>query len=362
MVESPEMAALIEQGDFLAVTRRTAREAERVVPQWAEDALAACQGMDLLVAGIGGLYLGLALAEKLDLPLLQAYLVPFSPTRAFPSVLLPPSLPRLGGFLNRISHHLTRQVMWQGFRAANRIARSQVLDLHRAPFFGPYKNKRLQQLPILHAYSPAVLPKPPDWAANVHVTGYWFLDQAGDWTPPSELLDFLEQGPAPVYIGFGSMSQRDPEGTARLVVQALNEADLRAVISSGWGGLRSTDVPANVFTIDAIPHAWLFPRMKAVVHHGGAGTTAAGIRAGVPALVVPFFGDQFFWGQRIADLNVGPSPIPRKELTARRLAQALGDAVSDTTMRRRAAALGEIVRAESGVGRAVTIITEVAAY
>lgn len=358
VVESQEMRELLEKGNFLAITARTAKEAQRAAIQWAEDGLGACQGMDLLLAGIGGLYIGLALAEKLGLLFIQAYYVPFTPTTAFPGALLPVPLPRLGGSFNRLSHHLTRQMMWQGFRSADQQARQQVLSLPTAPLLGPYKTDRLRRSPILYGFSPAVIPKPADWDENIHVTGYWFLDPAADWTPPLALTEFLQAGPRPVYIGFGSMSSRKPEETTELVLQALAQVQQRAILLSGWEGLSKANLPDNVFVVDSIFHSWLFPRVAAVVHHGGAGTTAAGLRAGVPTVVIPFFGDQPFWGQRVADLGVGPAPIPRKKLTVERLAQAIQQAVTDQTLRQRAANLGSKIRAEDGVARAVAVVQQ----
>jgi UDP:flavonoid glycosyltransferase YjiC (YdhE family) len=205
VAESDEMRALLAKGNFLAITARTARAARDAMRHWAEDGLAACRGMELLIAGIGGLFIGLALAEKLDMPLMQAYLVPFTPTGAFPGVLLPVALPRLGTGFNRLSHHMVRQVMWQGSRAADNLARREVLHLPVAPLSGPFKSARLQQLPVLYGFSPTVVPRPADWNDHTYVTGYWFLDSPADWTPPAALSAFLGNGPPPVYVGFGRM-------------------------------------------------------------------------------------------------------------------------------------------------------------
>jgi UDP:flavonoid glycosyltransferase YjiC (YdhE family) len=356
VAESAEMRALLEKGNFLAINRYTAQQAQRAALLWAEDGIRACQGVDLLIAGIGGLNIALALAERLDVPLLQAYLIPFTPTHAFPGALLPVALPSLGGAFNRLSHHVTRQIMWQGFRAADTQARQQVLGLPTAPFWGPYASDRLRRGPVLYGFSPAVIPKPADWGANTYVTGYWFLDASAGWTPPALLAAFLEAGPPPVYIGFGSMVSRDPAVTATLVLQALARTGQRAILASGWGGLGKLDLPDNVIMVDSVPHTWLFPRMAAVVHHGGAGTTAAGLVAGVPSIIIPFFGDQPFWGQRVAQLGVGPAPIPRKQLTAERLAAAMQTALTDPTMRRRAAELGARIQAEDGIGGVVKVV------
>jgi sterol 3beta-glucosyltransferase len=359
VVQSKEMREALDTGNFLTITLQMAKlGGQNVAIDWAEQGLAACQGMDMVLAGMGGLSLGLSLAEKLGIPLLQAYVVPFTPTKAFPSVLLPKSLTRLGSSFNRLSHHLSRQFIWQPIRSGDKLAR-EVLDLPPAPFWGPYNAEHLQDYPILYGFSPSVIPKPSDWDNNVHVTGYWFLDSGTNWTPPPALIEFLESGIPPVYIGFGSMSHRNPEETVNLCLKALAQTEQRAVMLSGWGGLCHDNLPNTVFMIDSIPHSWLFSRIAAVVHHGGAGTTAAGLRAGVPSIIIPFFGDQLFWGQRIAELGVGPEPIPRKKLTVELLAKAIQKAMTDQTMRQRAANLGLKIQAEDGIAKAIAVVQDI---
>ena len=354
IVESPEMRALLEKGNFLAINKHTSKLAQAAALDWAQTGLAAGQGVDLIVAGIGGLNVAISLAEKLQIPLLPAFLFPFTPTRAFPGILFPQSLTKLGGTFNWLSHLLLRQIIWQGSRNADRLARAQVLNLPAAPFWGPYQSAVMHRYPTVYGFSRSVIPKPADWQ-NTEIVGDWFLD-ATDWTPPAELVEFLQNGSPPVYIGFGSMGIRNPAETADLVLQAVARTQQRAILQAGWGGLSKADVPDNVLMINAVPHTWLFPRMAAVVHHGGAGTTAAGLRAGVPSIVIPFFGDQPFWGQRVADLGVGTTPMPRKQLTVERLAQAIDRAVTDSVMRQRAADLGAKIRAEDGIGRVVAIV------
>lgn len=348
-VENRNMQELTEKGNFLLLMAKMAKEAEREALNFANGGLAAAQGMDVVLAGIGGLFIGTAIAEKLNIPLVQAYVFPFTPTRDFPSVLTP----KLPAVLNRFSHHLARQIMWQGFRSADTRARKEVLEIPPAPFFGSYNSKSTDHMPVLYGFSPSVIPAPSDWNENTHITGYWFVNETDDWQPPTALVDFLQAGPPPVYIGFGSMSARNPEQTADLVIQALALANQRAVLLSGWSGLKTNDLPESIFMIDSVPHSWLFPRTSAVVHHGGASTVAAGLRAGVPSIVIPFFGDQPFWGQRIADLGVGTRPIPRKKLTSEKLANAIQEATNDQEMRHRAKKLGKQIQAENGIQSAV---------
>lgn len=358
LIESQEMRDLLARGNFLEITARTAKEAQQAAVHWAQAGLVACQDMDLLVAGVGGLNLAIALAEKFAIPLVQAYVFPFTPTTAFPGVLFPRLIARFGGWVNWLSHQLVRQILWQGARTGDTLARKQILNLPAPPLFGSYQSTCLDRYPILYGFSPCVIPKPADWH-NTQVTGYWFLDAAPHWTPPAALLEFLENGSPPVYVGFGSMGSRDPKETAELVLSAIERSQQRAILLAGWGGLRTENLPNHIYLVDSIPHAWLFPRVAAVVHHGGAGTTAAGLRAGVPTIVIPFFGDQRFWGQRVASLGVGTEPIPRKQLTAQRLAQAIQTAVTDPTIRQRASNLGGKIQAEDGIANAVTTIQNI---
>lgn len=358
VAESEEMLKLLEKGNFLAINAHTSKIVKEASQHWAKDSLVACEDAELLIAGVGGLFVALALAENLNIPLLQAYVFPFTPTKEFPAALVPKSVSNFGGGANRLSHQLFRQIMWQGSRAADKLVRQNVLNIPAAPFFGPYNSPRFQRLPALYGFSPSVIPQPSDWQ-NAKVTGYWFLDTANDWTPPKALTYFLQNGSPPVYIGFGSMGSRKPEETANLVLKALEQSKQRAILLSGWSGMRRANMPDSVFLVDSVPHSWLFPKVAAVVHHGGAGTTAAGLRAGVPSIVIPFFGDQPFWGERVASLGVGPKPIPRKQLTAEKLANAIQTVVTDREMRQRAATLGKKIQAENGIGNAVAVISQI---
>jgi sterol 3beta-glucosyltransferase len=187
------------------------------------------------------------------------------------------------------------------------------------------------------------------------VTGFWFLPAPG-WRPPPRLAAFLESGPPPVYVGFGSMVSAEAARAGRAAVAALRRCGRRGVLATGWGGLEADGWGDDMCAIDAAPHDWLFPQMAAVVHHGGAGTVAAALRAGVPQVGVPSWGDQIFWARRAAALGVGPPPLPRTRLRADSLAAALERALDDPRTRRRAAALAAIIAGEDGVGRAVAAI------
>ncbi|HNT26512.1 MAG TPA: glycosyltransferase [Anaerolineales bacterium] len=351
-----QMEGLIKQGSFLKILKSMGQAAEVLVNRASQSGLEASQDSNRLIAGPGGLFVGLALSEKLGIPFIPAFYFPLTPTRAFPNTLAPLPPIHLPGWANHLSHHIAQQMLWQNYRAADTKARREVLGLPPASWWGPFASINRQQQTVLYGYSPLVLPPPADWGPAVHVTGYWFLDPPAGWEPPASLVDFLDSGSPPVFVGFGSMTNSKAEDTTRLVVDALARTGQRGVLSAGWGGLSQKDLPDTVRMIGSIPFSWLFSRMAAIVHHGGAGTTSVGLSAGVPSIVTPFMGDQPFWGQRVFELGVGPRPIPLQRLTAERLAQAIQTALTDTAMRQQAAVLGERIRRENGVARAVEVI------
>ncbi|NUB20165.1 glycosyltransferase [Azospirillum formosense] len=319
---------------------------------WTREYWEAARGSDAIIASGLAFYTGVAVAEKLGVPVVGTALQPMAPTRAFPPPMMPPR--RFPGVVNYALHLAMMQLVWQTFRAPTNRARRAVLGL-KPSFIGPGPLLMTAKWPMPYAFSTHALPRPDDWPDFIRATGFWFLDEADAYTPPPDLAAFLESGPPPVYVGFGSMAGFDPAETTRLVVAALNGR--RAVLSAGWGGIDRSALPETVHGLESAPHDWLFPRMSAVVHHGGAGTTAAGLRAGVPAVGVPFMGDQPVWGARLHDLGVAPPPLPRRTLTAEGLARAI-EATGDPGLRGRAAALGARIRAEDGVGNAVRFIEE----
>ena len=352
------MEGLLEQGNFLKILSSMGEAAQRLASQAAVSGLAACQDTELIIGGLGGLFSGLAVSQKLGISFLPAYYYPLTPTGEFRNAIAPLPDRRLPAWANRLSHRAVQQIIWQNFRAADNKARREVLQMASAPFWGPFTALQAPEQTVLYGYSPHVIPSPQDWGPNIHVTGYWFLEPPAGWEPPADLVDFLRAGPPPVYVGFGSMVTSRPEETAEMVVQALARTGQRGVLSAGWGGLKAEDLPESVFMIGSVPFDWLFPRMAAVVHHGGAGTTSMGLRAGIPSIITPFMGDQPFWGQRVHELGVGPKPIPRKRLTVDRLAESIRIAVSDVAMREQATRLGQRIRAEDGIAQAVAVIEQ----
>lgn len=350
-----------EAGSPLGLLKGWLRLARRVGPMQRrvlDDAWVAVQGTDALVYHPKALG-GTDLSERLKIPALMVLPAPaLVPTRAFPAPVLPLlTVPRpLQGAYNRLTYRLP-QLMNAGAAGVVNRWREEALGLPPRPAFqNPLRYPDGRAVPVLHPFSPHVAAPPADWPTrDVAVTGYWSL-KTSERRLPDALLEFLRAGPPPVYVGFGSIAGRDPARTAETVVQALERAGQRGVLSTGWGGLEAARLPNTVFKLDAAPHDALFPHMAAVVHHGGAGTTAAGLRAGKPSVVCPFFGDQPFWGERVAALGVGPEPIPQHKLSPEGLGAAIRRAVTDTEMARRAYRLGVKLRAEDGVGNAVRFI------
>ena len=284
------------------------------------------------------------IAEKLGIPHVQALTVPMlTPTRAFP---LPGVVRRdLGGFLNRASYRLVAGLA-RPYSGLIRGLRRE--DLGLAESGRPPAPAR-----TLYCYSPSLVPRPPDWPADVAVTGFW-LGAGNDSAPaPDPALErFLAAGTQPVYVGFGSSVGRDPALLGTAAAEGARQAGVRAIIATGWGGMRDVSGDADTLVVERADHAWLFPRVAAVVHHGGAGTTAAGLLAARPTVVCPFQGDQHFWGAAVHCAGAGPEPLPARKLTPARLAAAIRTAVDNGGMQARALDLSGRMRAEDGTGQA----------
>jgi sterol 3beta-glucosyltransferase len=351
------VAGLLEEGtNPVGFALRFRSSLGPLMEQNLQEYLGACRDAEAIVYTPVG-FLGYYVARALGVPRVGAVLYPlFSRTRFFPSSVVPVGKLRpgkvLGGPYNYLTYLFSEQLFWQAFRTPASRAIEKHLGLPTA-FWGPFGELRKRQEPILYGWSPSVLPEPPDWGGWLHTTGYWFLGQPDGWQPPRELNDFLESGPPPVFVGFGSMNNIDAERLTEIVLRALERTGRRGILATGWGGIGDTDLPETVFRVEDVPHEWLFQRVEAAVHHGGAGTTAASLRAGVPTVVVPFFADQPFWGWRVAELGVGPQPIPHRSLTLERLATAVQRATADHNMRSRAIALGRRITGENGIERAV---------
>lgn len=307
---------------------------------------------DCIINQLPGGVFGADLAEKAGVPQLMAAVIPLTLTRAFPFPFFPQI--SLSPFTNRLTYRAGSTLFWRAFYPAVKRFRGR-LALSSAAYRTVAARAEAERTPVINGFSPRVIPRPPDWGPHIHITGWWTLDEP-DWTPPAELVRFLDAGDPPVFVGFGSMPIPNPATLAQIILDAFRLAGVRGVLSAGWAGLKSESLPETVFPVGYTPYPWLFPRMAAVVHHGGSGTTGLAARAGVPVLVVPFGGDQFFWGLRMATLGVAPRPISIRKLDADNLAAAIQRMRTDSAMRQKAAALGEAIRAEDGIGNAIRLI------
>ena len=349
---------------------------------WAVASEGAGAGADMVVHN-GQVLAGQHVAEALGVPSVLALPIPmYVPTREFPwpGQSLPAGLPAA---VNRATY-LGIKAASLAFRRAVDAWRERTLGLpRRRGRHDPLLRPDGGPAPILHAFSPRVVPPPSDWPPTVTTAGYWFLppetgaatavatgDAAGANAQteadvgllPSGLTDFLKAGEPPVFVGFGSMAGRNPERTAGAVAEAVRQAGVRAVLATGWGGLDASGLPEEIFVVDEVPYQRLFPRVAVVVHHGGAGTTGTAAASGRPQVVCPFVADQPFWARRMHDLGVAPTPIPHRQLTVEGLAWALRRAVDKPQLQARAEDLGRLVRAERGAAVAVDALERIRAH
>lgn len=226
------------------------------------------------------------------------------------------------------------------------------------PIFSPLVKLEKAGLPFLYGYSPAVIPRPKRWPKTRAVCGYWFMGGLEDWQPDNSLQKFMDAGPPPIYVGFGSMTSGDPGRMTQIILEAVRRTGQRAILSTGWGGFHAEDMPKSVLPVGFVSHPWLFPRVSMAIHHGGAGTTAAVLQAGVPSIIIPFFADQFFWGRRVRDLGVGAGPIPRKVLTEDFLEAAIRAVLDNGDMTARARNIAKAIEAEDGIAAAVAVVKD----
>jgi sterol 3beta-glucosyltransferase len=281
-----------------------------------------------------------------------ASVIPLARTQAFPLMRFP-KLP-LPGY-NKATYYLGEQMAWQMFRTVINRWREKTLNLPPLPIKGYFGQFGTCQIPIVNGFSQHVVPRPNDWNEHIHVTGYWFPENK-HWRPANDLSAFIEAGKPPVFIGFGSMPIKDPQRTTHIILQALKQSGQRGILHMGWGDLGNQSLPGYAFKIDYAPYDWLFPQMAMVIHHGGSGTTAFGLRSGIPSCAVSFVFDQFYWGERIAQLGVGPKPIRYKELTVERLREAICFGVGNSQTKQKAVELGHKIQAENGIENALNIL------
>jgi sterol 3beta-glucosyltransferase len=312
----------------------------------------ACRNADLIIHTFAHTVGAHTLAREKNIPDIHIQTFPmFAPTGDYPNI----TMPNLGSrFLNRLTHTLSMQITMLtstlGFDQVRRRA-----GLPKRKLYHPFKDDPPRpRTPILCAWSPSILPPSSDWGPHVHVTGYYFFPQNDSYSPPSELDEFLKSGKPPVCISFGSMVNKDAEKIDGIICDALEQTNNRGVILSGWGSAKRASTK-DLLYLESAPHDWLLPKCKLIVHHGGAGTTSAALRAGIPQVVVPFMADQPFWGSRAHAIGVAPHPILVKKLSVERMVSAIAEAESKVVLER-TQATGQSIRGEDGVKYAVELI------
>ncbi len=341
--------------DMLTFARQLSRWASSFMDDALHDCEVALDDADMLICGFLGIA-ALCVAERNRIPAVFAPSFPlYQITSAYPPVTSP--LPDTGiGWINRLLHRFEYAGGYTMRPTLNRW-RTESLGLPSYSWSQPFPFGTINGQPLtkLFAYSTHLLPRPDDYPPHTHVTGYWFLDHDENWNPPTGLRDFLDAGEPPIYAGFGSLIDNNPEQLVETILKATRATGNRLILLGGWADYQVK--PADdVFVVSEVPHDWLFPRVKAVIHHGGAGTTAAGLRAGVPSVITPFFGDQHFWGQLLHKQDLSPKAIPVRRLTADNLAAAITEATSNPAMRERAAELGAKIALEDGVTTAMELV------
>ncbi|CAE6528266.1 unnamed protein product [Rhizoctonia solani] len=317
-----------------------------------------CQDADVLIQSPSAMA-GAHIAEALKIPFFHAFTMPWTRTNDYPHAFMTPPV-EISGSFNYSTYVVFDNVFWQATSSQINRWRRKYLGLPNTDMAHLAQTK----IPFIYNFSPAVVPKPLDWKDPITISGYWFLDDADlNWKPSQELNDFMrkarEDNKPLVYIGFGSIVVPNPKAMTRSIVKAVLKSDVRAILSKGWSARMSketgpeVELPPEIFSVDKIPHDWLFPKVDAALHHGGAGTTGASLRAGIPTLIKPWFGDQFFWATRVMKLGAG---LRVSSLSSSDLADALKRAVSDRVMKEKAAAVGEKIRSENGVANAIRAI------
>ncbi|KAL3517775.1 hypothetical protein ACH5RR_020364 [Cinchona calisaya] len=287
-------------------------------------------------------------AEALKIPLHIFFTMPWTPTSEFPHPLSRVKQP--AGY--RLSYQIVDSLIWLGIRDMINDVRKKKLKLRPVTYLSGSQGSE-SDIPHGYIWSPHLVPKPKDWGQKVDVVGFCFLDLASNYQPPEPLVNWLNAGPKPIYIGFGSLPVQEPEKMTQIIVEALEITGQRGIINKGWGGLGDLAEPKDfIYLLDNVPHDWLFLQCAAVVHHGGAGTTAAGLKAACPTTIVPFFGDQPFWGEQVHARGVGPAPIPVDEFTLPKLVNAI-KFMLDPEVKGRAVALAKAMEDEDGVTGAV---------
>jgi len=322
-----------------------------------EEIWLACRDFDVIIFH-PGMPIGYFIAKEYHKISILANPFPVITTKEYPSILFY-NAPRFGKVFNKITHLIFEKMFWSLTKSSIKEFWKNNIKTKIDLSISPLRLQVQSGMPVINSYSECLFHKPKDWTANNHITGSWFVNDNKSWKPTVELVNFIENGKPPIFIGFGSMKDiASFKKTIEIILSALKTTNQRAIIGLGWNNLNADIViPENIFLLDNVPFTWLFPKMSLVIHHGGAGTTAIGLASGKPTIIIPFFADQPAWGKRVYELKVGAKPIPKKKLTSQKLINAIEFALQPEIVAN-AKKLGEIMNKEKGVENAVNIINE----
>lgn len=355
--DAKELMAKLMRPDVkgLGFVNEFAKSIKTILDPFLEDLIKGTEDAECIIATFF-VHVFSSVAEYHNIPYIQTHYYLMDRNSSAPIAAAP---------LQRLNSKLWSKTTYDiGYLAMNLLEKHYLDDWRKEHGLPPLKVQKGpgyelngHTVPVLYAMSPITMPRPSGWPENIHMTGYWLNDDtATDFDPPAELQAFLDAGEPPIYVGFGSMASGDMTELFNLVLEGIRLSGVRAILSKGWGDAKINIQNPNVYMADFVPHDWLFSRVKAVIHHGGAGTLAAGICAGLPTLVIPFGGDQPFWANRVRQMGIGPKPIPRNRLTAKKLAKGIEELVSQKRFRVAAKELGIRLAMEDGVANACNII------
>lgn len=358
----PSIQAFLQQSRFENAMQQSMlingpsllRQGQQIVDTAARHAWTMCQGADALILNMNTSF-GIDIAEALHVPAIMVALQPLNSTSEFPLCIYYGA--DFGPAFNRLTY-TAMSVQQIYYNLPRNKLRRELMGLDSRKKGGFFRDTAGSPLTTLYAYSPTVSPRPRDWPKTALVTGYWRLPDNTDWQPSAAFEKFLAEGEAPVYIGFGSMPF-GAERNTQILKEAVKLWGGRAIVARGWGGISANELPASIFAIEKAPHDKLFRYVSAVVHHGGAGTTSAGLHLGRPTFVVPQTVDQPYWGRRVYELGCGPKPVRLRKLTPEILAGALADLTTNADYRQNASALAEELHCESGTDSAIGVIERV---
>ena len=342
------MDSLIKMRDPMAPLVAIAKDGIlRHGEKWYHDCLKAMEGYDLVIC------------HSIDIPAQEASIrlglpwitVTYCPGFIKTSDNAPYPFPNLGRTFNRLIWRMVRLRLGHSIdplfnRFIESVGGNPRSSVASDEMYSPHLN--------LIAASTAISPS-AELPSNHKTTGVWSLPEQ-DYSPPTDLVNFIEDGPPPMIISFGSMGGSDGAETTKTLIDAIKMTNHRAVIQAGWGQLGSQDTEKDTFFTDYVPHSWLFPKGSCVIHHGGAGTTAAVCKAKVPSIVVPHIADQFYWGKCLYKIGVAPKSLPRRNLTAKKLANRINQVMNTSAMKEKAESLGTQMNSEDGLTNAINLI------